>query len=172
MLRDDVHTCTVPPEAPARRRGRDRATPIPSGGLDLRARLALRPREVAPPLGLSQRTVDGLLKRLGIRAWLDRGAGVQPALRGLRCAPGRPVGELEPAARPGAARLPSDTHGDVWLVLDPTVVATLAAEQALREEPRPILFALDLARLRPKSKGAICAAIEVTREFPGGRVLQ
>jgi hypothetical protein len=74
--------------------------------------------------------------------------------------------------RLGAALIRSPRFGEVWVVLDPCALPELEAEETARPEPRPILLAEDVARLRGKSETAIRAALEVARAFPGSRVVQ
>ena len=62
--------------------------------------------------------------------------------------------------------------GEVWVVLAQRLDEELRAEEAKREDPRPILLAADLARLRGKPPEAIRAALEVLRTFPGARVVE
>jgi hypothetical protein len=79
---------------------------------------------------------------------------------------------VEARERLGAVLLGSPRFGEVWLALDPCIVDELAAEEAQRAEPRPVLLAADVVRLRGKPEGAIRAALEVARAWPGSRVLQ
>lgn len=78
----------------------------------------------------------------------------------------------DPSAHPAAALVRSRGYGEVWLVLDPSAVDALAAEEALREHPRPILRAEDIARLRGKPETAIRAVLETARVWPGARVVR
>lgn|GEM_PF-3456641 len=79
---------------------------------------------------------------------------------------------VEARSRIGAVLLRSRRFGELWLVLADRQLDELAAEEARRADPRPILVAGDVARLRGKPEGAIRAALEVARAFPGARVLQ
>jgi hypothetical protein len=77
----------------------------------------------------------------------------------------------ETRERLGAALIRSPRYGELWLVLDPCALPDLEAEEAARAEPRPVLLAEDVVRLRGKSEAAIRAALDVARVFPGSRVL-
>ena len=73
--------------------------------------------------------------------------------------------------RVGAVLICSRSFGEVWLALDTCMVPELAAEEAAREAPRPVLLVEDVLRLRGKSEPAIRAAFEVARVFPASRVI-
>lgn len=75
---------------------------------------------------------------------------------------------VEARERLGAVLVRSAHYGEIWLALDPCMVAELVAEDGA--SPRPVLLVEDVARLRGKSKAAIRAVLEVARVFPGARV--
>lgn len=79
---------------------------------------------------------------------------------------------VEARSRVGAVLIRSRRFGELWLLLADRQLDELAAEEARRPEPRPILDASDVARLRGKPDGAIRATLDVGRAFPGARVLQ
>lgn len=79
---------------------------------------------------------------------------------------------IEVRERLGAVLIRSLRYGEVWIALDPCMATELAAEEAGRENPRPVLVTEDLVRLRGRSEEAVRAALEVARAFPGARVLQ
>jgi hypothetical protein len=72
----------------------------------------------------------------------------------------------------GAVLIRSPRFGEVWVVLEPSMAPELAAEEAGRAEPRPVLLAEDVARLRLKSAEMIRAALTVLATFPGARLIQ
>ncbi len=71
-----------------------------------------------------------------------------------------------------AVRFQSARYGDVWVALDPCIVSELQAEEQVRETPRPVLLAEDVARLRGKSPEAIQAVLRAAVVFPGARLIQ
>ena len=81
---------------------------------------------------------------------------------------GDPVATRE---RLGAVLIDSPRFGEVWIALDPCMAAELVAEEDASEEPRPVLLAEDVARLRGKSQAEIASSLEVLRRFPGARVV-
>jgi hypothetical protein len=101
--------------------------------------------------------------REALRAALRAGELPDPAL------------DEEPLAetreRLGAVLIRSPRFGAVWMVLDPCAAPELEAEEQAREEPRPVLLAEDVARLRGKPDAAVRAALERLRAFPGARVV-
>jgi hypothetical protein len=82
----------------------------------------------------------------------------------------RPI--LDVRERVGAVLIHYRHFGELWLLLADRQLAELAAEEARRPEPRAILFVEDIVRLRGKPEGAVRAALEVARAFPGARLLQ
>ena len=78
----------------------------------------------------------------------------------------------ESRGRLGAALLRSPRFGEVWVALDPCMRPTLAAEEARRPSPRPVLLAEDVVRLRGKPEEVVRAALETASVFPGVRVIQ
>jgi hypothetical protein len=62
--------------------------------------------------------------------------------------------------------------GEIWVVLESSMVAELVAEEAGRADPRPVLLAEDVARLRRKSEEMIRAALAVLATFPSVRLIQ
>lgn len=81
-----------------------------------------------------------------------------------------PIVEVKSAI--AAVVIDSKRYGEVWLVLDPRMVDELAAEEATRSNPRPILRAEDVVRFKGRPEGAVQAALDVLRVFPGTRVIQ
>ena len=73
--------------------------------------------------------------------------------------------------RLGAVLIDSPRFGEVWVALDPCMLADLVAEEDANEEPRPVLLAEDLTQLRGKSQAEIASSLEVLRRFPGARVV-
>lgn len=70
----------------------------------------------------------------------------------------------------GAVLIASPKFGEVWIALEPSMAPKLEAEERARQDPRPVLLAEDVARLREKSEAAIQATLEVLRAFPRARV--
>jgi hypothetical protein len=95
-----------------------------------------------------------------------------------RARAGTPASELTDApvvaAREqlGAVLVRSPRFGEVWVVLEPSMAPELAAEEAGRVEPRPVLLAEDVAHLRGKSDQMVRAALAVLAVFPGARLIQ
>jgi len=77
---------------------------------------------------------------------------------------------LEARAQVGAVLVASPRYGEAWLVVDPCMRPELAAEEARRHDPRPVLLAQDVARLQGKPEKVIQAALEAARAFPGVRI--
>ena len=61
---------------------------------------------------------------------------------------------------------------DVWVVLDQATAAEILAEEARRDDPRPVFQPCDIAALRGKSEAAVRAALDVARTFAGSRFVQ
>ena len=78
----------------------------------------------------------------------------------------------ETRLEPGAVLIESPRFGPVWIALTPGMADELRAEEAQRSEPRPVLLADDLAKLRGKSEAAVRTALEVARVFGPARVVQ
>jgi hypothetical protein len=74
----------------------------------------------------------------------------------------------------GAVLLRSPRFGEaeVWVVLEPSMAPELLAEEAGRSEPRPVLLAEDVAKLRGKSDEMIRASLRVLAVFPSARLVQ
>lgn len=95
----------------------------------------------------------------------------------LRCSPQTQVQlilDCEPAEvreRVAAVLIRSPVYGEVWIALDRCMVLELAAEEKTRPDPRPVLVAEDLVRLRGRSEQTIRAELEIARAFPGARVV-
>jgi hypothetical protein len=83
---------------------------------------------------------------------------------------GAPI--LDARARVGAVLIRSARFGEMWLALDSRMAEQLAAEEVQRPDPRPVLMAEDVPRLRGKPGIAILAALEIARALPGWRVIQ
>jgi hypothetical protein len=66
----------------------------------------------------------------------------------------------------------SPRFGEVWLALEPSRVDQLAAEEARRADPRPVLLAEDVARLRGRDDEMIRATLAVWATFPSARLIQ
>lgn len=79
---------------------------------------------------------------------------------------------VETRERLGAVLMRSRLFGELWLALDPCALPELEAEESERPDPRPVLTADDVLRLRGKSDEAIQFTLEVCRAIPGARVLQ
>jgi hypothetical protein len=79
---------------------------------------------------------------------------------------------LEVREQIGGVLLRSPRFGEVWVALEPTMAPQLAAEEAGRGEPRPVLLAEDLVKLRGKSDETIRAALATIAVFPSARLVQ
>jgi hypothetical protein len=77
----------------------------------------------------------------------------------------------ETRERLGAVLIDSPRFGEVWIALDPCMVAELVAEEDASEDPRPVMLPEDMLRLRGRSPRAIATALEVLRRYPGARVV-
>ncbi len=86
---------------------------------------------------------------------------------------GDPEEVLEARQQIGAVLIRSPRFGEVWVALEPSMLAELVAvEEAGRADPRPVLLAEDVARLRDKSDEAIRSTLAVLATFPGARLVQ
>ena len=71
--------------------------------------------------------------------------------------------------------LTSNLLGDrepFWVVIQDDYAATLEAEEAQHDHPRPALLARDILRLRAKPSELVRAAVETLRAFPGATILR
>ena len=73
--------------------------------------------------------------------------------------------------RLGAVLILSPRFGEVWIALDPCVAPELVAEEAASADPRPVLLASDLPRLRGLPDDVIRASLEALRAFPAAQVV-
>ena len=71
-----------------------------------------------------------------------------------------------------AVRIRSDCGVDVWVARDQEIAAELRTEGSTRGERLPVLTFADVARLRNKHPEVIQAVLDVSRVFPGTRVIQ
>lgn len=79
---------------------------------------------------------------------------------------------IETREQVGAVLIRSPRFGEVWVALEPGMAPELVAEEAARAEPRPVLLAEDVAKLRGKSEEMIRATLAVLGTFPGARLIQ
>ena len=79
---------------------------------------------------------------------------------------------LETRSELGAVLIRSPRYGEVWVALEVDMAASLRAEEAARQTPRPVLTPADIAALAGKSEAAIETALEVFRVFGEAKVLQ
>jgi hypothetical protein len=83
---------------------------------------------------------------------------------------GAPI--VETREQIGAVLIRSPRFGEVWMVLEPSIAPEIVAEESGRAEPRPVLLAKDVARLRGKSDEMIRATLAVLATFPDARLIQ
>jgi hypothetical protein len=60
--------------------------------------------------------------------------------------------------------------GEVWVVLEGRLLAELRAEEQERPDPRPVLRADQVLRLRGKSEAAIRAVLDTLAVFPEAEI--
>ena len=72
----------------------------------------------------------------------------------------------------GAVLIRSPRFGEVWLVLEPSMLTEFVAEESSRGDLRPALLAEHVAKLRGKSDEMIRAALRTFATFPSARLTQ
>jgi hypothetical protein len=128
-------------------------------------------------LGVHPRRVLDDNLRAGIRANKEAlllllsqggGGGVYPPSNHCN---GATASSGDAEASPTAVLLRSNTYDEVWLAFGTAMVDALGAEEALRDEPRPILRIEGVTRLRGKADAAIRAVLETARVWPGASIV-
>jgi len=64
----------------------------------------------------------------------------------------------------------SPRFGEVWVVLEGSILAELRAEEQARPDPRPVLTTAQVLRLRGKSEALIQAVLNTLAVFPEAEI--
>jgi hypothetical protein len=70
----------------------------------------------------------------------------------------------------GAVLLRSPQYGEVWVVLEGSLLGELRAEEQERPDPRAVLRTDQILRLRGKSEAAIRAVLNTLAAFPEAEI--